>query len=296
MFAPLLIAASMLMVSDRANFWETGTISPQTQYGEVNELGITKLLEANEIDRFANKKVLIMVHGFATMEACYPYFTIQANLLGMNSSYDEMIGYIWPCYTNHLAYLDARYRADQVAPRLKTLLTKLQSIGAKVDVAAHSLGNRLVLQALAFKTRSPTLITNFLSIAPAVDNESLEKGEEFNSSTQHIENIFVFYSGRDDVLKWVYPVPELDRALGYTGSEHPARLPSNVQMIDCTAIIDSHDGYLFSKPIFDFIHQAASTQVPSPGTVDHLMFNPNGMFEIISWRSRMMNQTFWDNF
>ncbi|MBS0624539.1 MAG: alpha/beta hydrolase [Verrucomicrobia bacterium] len=297
MLIPALIAASMMMVSDRSNFWDSDTIAPQTQYGDVSESGITKLLDESAIDRFAHKKVLIMVHGFATYDACYPYFTVQTNVLGRTDSYDETIGYIWPCNMNHLTYLDARNNADAVAPRLKEFILKLRNLGAQIDVVAHSMGNRLVMQALNFSEDDPFLVTNFLAVAPAVDNEAIEKGEEFYLSTQHCLNFFVFFSERDDVLKWVYPVPEFDRALGYKGAEHPARLSKNVQLIDCTAIIDGHDAYLFSKPIFDFIHQMSSMQIPGPNLADRLTFKANGMFEVASWRNMMkMGESFWDRF
>ena len=293
MFLPLVLAASMMMVSDRANFWDGDSISLQTQFGDVNEQGITKFLEPQEIERFAGKNVLVLVHGLATVETCYPYFTIQTNLLGDGAPYDEIIGYIWPCYATPLAYLEAKKHADKVAPRFKEFLTKLQPIAARVDVAAHSLGNRLVLQSLAFSGADPNLVTNFLSIAPAVDNEAIEKGEEFFSSTMHCANLYIFFSERDDVLKYAYPISEWDKALGYDGAEHPNRLPPNVQMVNCTAIVDSHDGYLFSKPIFHFISQTASMLVPGPQVSQTLQFTTDGLYQI---PNLMMTKPFWNPF
>jgi len=287
MLLPLLFAASMLMVSDRANFWDDNKIAPQTQFGEVNELGITKLLDPTAIQQFAGKRVLVLVHGFATPQACYPYFTAQANLLEEGSPYDAIIGYIWPCYTNHLAYLQAKSHADLVAPRLKTFLKLLQSVASRIDVAAHSLGNRLVLKALDLKASAPTLVHNFLSIAPAVDNEAIEMGEEFFNSTQHCTNLYVFFSHRDSVLRWAYLASEWDKALGYDGAENPNKLPQNVQMIDCTNIIDSHDGYLFSKPIFSFIQQAAWMLPSEFAMAQNLFFTPDGMFNIFDPQSML---------
>jgi|GEM_PF-446626 esterase/lipase superfamily enzyme len=281
MLLPLLFAASMLMVSDRANFWDDDKVAPHTQFGEVTDQGITKLLDPSEVQRFAGKRVLILVHGFATPEACYPYFTVQANMLDDGSPYDAIIGYIWPCYTNHLAYLQAKSHADLVAPRLKILLKLLQPVASCIDVAAHSLGNRLVLKALDFTENTPVLIHNFLSIAPAVDNESIEMGEEFFDSTKHCSNLYIFFSQRDDVLRWAYFASEWDKALGYDGAEHPKKIPQNVQMVDCTSIIDSHDGYLFSKPIFSFIQQAAWMLPSELAMARNLFFTPDGMFQAL---------------
>lgn len=293
MFLPFFLAASMLMVSDRNHFWDPDTLSPQTQLAEVNDAKIVRLLEPQKIQRLADKRILLLVHGLNTPEVCYPYFTVQANLANNNASYDEIIGYIWPCYATPAAYLEARKNADKAAPRFRDLLRKLQPIAAKIDVMAHSMGNRLVLEALNFKEHELQLIDHFLSIAPAVDDESIEIGEEYFLSTQHCGTLHVFFSQRDEVLKWVYPIPEWDKALGYNGVQHPKKLPPNVQMINCTAIIDSHDGYLFSRPIFEFVSQTTNSLIPDPSMAQYLLFHSNGLFELSHWMEAMMTYPFW---
>lgn len=96
---------------------------------------------------------------------------------------------------------------------------------------------------------------NFYSLAAAVDNESIEKKEKYYHSTQNCENLFVFYSKRDGVLKWDYNLAEGDRALGCGGAEEPKRLPDNVQLINYTHFVGEHSQYFTVLPIYEFIKE-----------------------------------------
>ncbi len=280
----LLLTASMLMLSDRNNFWENNSLSPKTQFAEVNEIGITRLIEEEEIAHLQGRRVLLLIHGFATSEVCYPYFNIQANILGSRSPYDAVIGYLWPSRGNPFSYLEAKKNADRTAPRLRAILRRLQSLAVRVDVVAHSLGNRVVMQALRVKDKESILIDNFLLIGPAIDARSIHKHGEFYESTSHCNQLFVFYSERDNVLKWIYPIPEWNKALGYGGNHNYKKFPQNIQMIDCTQIVDSHNAYLFSKPLFSYVQQAVDNLLPGPNQVLHVAFTMSGMFEILRWR------------
>ena len=77
---------------------------------------------------------------------------------------------------------------------MRSHLEFLSASAARVDVLAHSMGNRLVFEALDFPSnRGKKVVHNLYSLAAAVDGESIEKKEKYYRSTQNCEKIFVFY-------------------------------------------------------------------------------------------------------
>ena len=93
--------------------------------------------------------------------------------------------------------------------------------------------------------------------APAVDNEKLERGESYHSSTFQCHRLYVYHSKHDSVLKYSYPVGEFDRALGYKGAENPEDLPQNVKQINMSRHVKSHGGYKHSLYFGGYIQKAA---------------------------------------
>lgn len=118
------------------------------------------------------------------------------------------------------------------------------------------MGNRLIFEALNYPSNgTKKIVRNFYSFAAAVDNESIEINEKYYPSTQNCEKVFVFYSKRDDVLKWDYSLAEWDEALGYGGAENPKKLPENVEEINYTGLIGQHSQYFAVLPIYEFIRK-----------------------------------------
>jgi len=292
MFAFLSLAISMLMISDRDQFWNTHNIAVKTQYANVDEQGSVDLLNDKEINevfqKMSGKRLMFLVHGFNDTQPASSYSQILNDIQNWDTSchYDQVIGYVWPCYDSLWDYYAAEKNIDFVMPRLRNILVHLQSSGSNVDVIAHSLGNRLVLEVLNFeKEISESLINNFFSVAPAVNDDSIDKNNAFALSTLNCTNMFVFYSQRDAVLKWLYPLVEWDEALGYEGDENPAKLPSNVQIIDCSSLIDSHVAYLYCKPVFFYVGQVESHEFPGPSIAQDVAIHADGEFEVTRWRS-----------
>lgn len=262
-----LFATAIFSISDRDNFWDVEHLSPKTQYGETNEQGITKLLSDSQISDFwtklENKRVLFLIHGFSSTTPYINYHNIRVNIenLFLRVPYDYVIGYFWPCYDDFYEYYVAKQMIEPVVPRLMSILEKTQKLSTTVDVIAHSMGNRLLfetLNALAQKEQTPC-IRNIFSWAAAVDNEALEPGEVYNPALTAIENVYIFFSRKDDVLKWAYSASEFDRALGYSGAEDPAKLPENVEMIDCTDQVNDHSAYMLSRSVYEQIKEKKET-------------------------------------
>src|SRR5580698_966917 len=101
MLSGLLLASQLLLVSDRASFWDPDKLSTQTKIVQ----------EATQKDiplsgwNIKGKNILLLVHGFNNnaQEALSTYRLIDANLSAFmnehhSSSYDYVIGYLWPGY------------------------------------------------------------------------------------------------------------------------------------------------------------------------------------------------------
>jgi len=93
-------------------------------------------------------------------------------------------------------------------------------------------------------------------MAAAVDNESLEEGEEFFSSRNSVASIYVMHSARDGVLASAYKAAELDNALGLFGPEDKSEIDrkgSNVYVANCKHVVSHHGGYKRSIEVYSYI-------------------------------------------
>ncbi len=257
MLFEVLLTSQFWLISDRAAFWDAEKISDETEI-ELNSIKKSMALIGQEVK---GKNVLLLVHGYNNdaKEALSTYNLINTHVsafvdVQQSHFYDYIIGYLWPGYDDTWEYFEARSHVSKLANKMRSHLEFLSASAAKVDILAHSMGNRLVLEALNYRPlQEKRLVHNYFALAPAVDDESLEENEIYYHSTDNCEKIFIFYSKRDEVLKWSYSLAEWDRSLGYVGAEHPDRLPKNVQLINYTSLIDGHSKYFTVLPIYEFI-------------------------------------------
>jgi esterase/lipase superfamily enzyme len=167
-------------------------------------------------------------------------------------NYDDVIGFLWPGFQTVLGFFPAVPWANRSASYFRSLIALLNSSAHTVDVQTHSLGARVALQAAAFSNE--IWLDNLMLTAPAVDDEVLEPGEEFNQSLESCRRCFVYYSSKDSVLKVFYTIGSLDKALGYEGPEDPdviERQCPNVFVVDCSAVVTSHGGYRDSPRVYE---------------------------------------------
>lgn len=291
MFSSLLLSLYMLIASDRNNFWDNDQLSRETQYGLVSGNGVTIFQDERQVnqiwDDLKGKKVLILVHGFNTPEPWTFYHIFRANLENIQSSkvYDAVIGYVWPSYEGDLDYYKTETNVNNLSAKFLAFIEKLSGTVSRVDVMAHSMGNRLVLEALNGKKRDQPLVDSFFLVAPAVDNESIDKDQLYYPAILNCKNAYVLYSRRDDVLKNLYLLVEWDKALGYDGDEYPELLPENVQMIDCTDAISNHAAYLFVPAIYHYLEQVHTGLVPKPFYAKNISIADTGAWRVTNWRN-----------
>ncbi|MDX8430889.1 MAG: alpha/beta hydrolase [Candidatus Algichlamydia australiensis] len=202
--------------------------------------------------KIKDKKVVLLIHGYNNdYEEASEYFSNLAG--GTKDLYDTHVGYLWPGSDDPWEYFDARSLTmeSDLSLRLLKLIEEISSDAAQIDIIAFSMGCRLVLEAV--KKGEQMRISNVFFMAPAIDNESLERGEISVEDISQVENLFVFYSRRDEVLSLLYPMFELDRALGSGGPENLENVHPNVHLVDSSRYINNHSDYSSSDFIFKHI-------------------------------------------
>ena len=255
----------MIIISSRKNFWESISFSNKDAIRNIDLPNTsnpgTAMSDAEFAAAITGKKLLLLIHGFNNKEEAIrsAYNTIEKNmaangLLGPGAAYDMIIGYAWPGGDVALSYSFAKKRAEKAAPRVQKMLLSMAAIALATDVNTHSLGARVGLQGL--KGVPGKHIRGLYLMAPAVDDESVENGEKFYSSTQACQQVYVFHSKFDPVLKTWFPLGDFDNALGLNGPEDPAAIikhSQNVKVVNCKNVIKSHGGYKDEPKFYQYV-------------------------------------------
>ena len=232
-------------------FGKVYLVSDRDEFKNAEELA-DKENNLEWVSEMAGKKVAVLIHGYNNdYEEAKGFF--QKLSEGIKDNYDEVICYLWPGFDDFWEYKKAKKLivSSELSSRLHVMLEKLSSEVEKLDVVGFSKGCRLALEALG---KSDTkIVENLFLLAPAVDNESLEQGERYHKSLDYCEKAYVFYSKNDDVLRFGYPIFELDRALGYTGPEDRSELHPAVKLVNATKYVSGHSKYAGSAAVHAYI-------------------------------------------
>ncbi|HZS05551.1 MAG TPA: alpha/beta hydrolase [Blastocatellia bacterium] len=247
----------MILISCRKDFSDSRAFSDRNlirNYPFLPRLDqFEELDEMNLAEQMRGKHVLILIHGFrnplqnvATAYQRLLKGMIDSGLMG-DTGYGLVLGFAWPGFATPLGFFPAVPFANRSAGFFRALLELASRNARTVDVQTHSLGARVALQALAGGTEG--FVDNLILTAPAVDDEVLEPGEEFNGALAECRRCLVYHTERDNTLRFAFRIgdaPEFDRALGWKGPQHPDIIESEcpeVFVIDCRNVVRSHGGY-----------------------------------------------------
>ncbi len=245
----------MFTISTRKDYSDADKISDIDHFREVDTDTLSYGKKINLYNLItANEKVLILVHGYNnvledTLEA---YRHIHQRIFDYSVGYDRVIGFLWPGGDSKLDYHVPRQRTKEIAPRFAYHLRKISNVcKTKVDIMCHSMGVRVVFEALNYVDFED--IGNVFTLAAAVDNEKIEIDEKYFEPGQKADNLFVFHSKRDNALKYAYKLGDFDSALGLTGPENPALILAhnkNTRVINCSKKIFKHGAYKYKKDVY----------------------------------------------
>lgn len=255
----------MLIISSRKNFNDPDELKANGhEFKEIDfqtDLPLRSLNEEEFLEEVSGRKVLLLVHGYNNeQDEVYDAYTIINDKVAehITNEYDLVIGYSWPGGDIGLEWYSSKKRANSVARRFRLLISAISENTRSLDIMSHSLGARVVLKALK-QAKENIIVRNYFCLAAAVDNEVLEKNEEFHLSVSKVEKIFIFHTRYDGVLSSAYRLAEWDNALGLYGPEDKAYIQNRTKTIyvaNCKKVVDSHGGYKRSDAIYRYIVKA----------------------------------------
>lgn len=261
--------------------------------GKYEEIGSKALLSA--IKAAKCRQVLLYIHGFANLPE--DVFAAAQEFQGLCDGRKRgevlVVPVIWPCDSDLGVvkdYWDDQKAADQSAFALARMFQKFMEWRAspeynpeddpclkRINVLAHSMGNRVLRQTLANWRRYdqpqglPLLFRNTFLVAADIVNESLQKGDEGELISHTSRNVVVYYASDDLALRASKVAnvknAEASRRLGHTGPEDLDLTPKNVYSVDCDDVNTRYD------PPKGHSYFRSGTKKGEPGVVFDHIFN-----------------------
>ncbi len=218
--------------------------------------------------------VVFLVHGFnVNREEGHQTLSGFRNALLQFGLQDHvMVGVLWPGDTAFVlgpfAYLTAPKHADTTAYNLATFIRDHGPKGQAPCFIAHSLGCKVVMEALSVLQGMGRTGGQVVLMAGAVDSDCLAVPARYQKAAAAAQRVTVLSSLEDQVLRLAFPAGDaLDdsysdhashRALGRYGPEpstsmptppsvNPLNLPSSLEISHHDYLADSGDGSLNGK-------------------------------------------------
>ena len=230
------------------------------------ELGNENFMKA--MRKSPARQVLFYIHDSAQFpeEHIFPASEkLQALFDEQDKGLVDVVPVIWPCDNGSAVLKD--FHEDQIAAEasgiafaraLEKFLVWRESVKSseapclkRMSVMAHSMGNRVLRQALFCwsryhrKAQVPLMFRNIFMLAADVFNESLEDNREGRFICHSARNVIVYYATDDRILGagTVGPLgaDSASRRLGHTGPEHIHLTPKNVYSVDCDDVNNKYD-------------------------------------------------------
>ncbi|NVO58254.1 alpha/beta hydrolase [Rhodobacteraceae bacterium B1Z28] len=215
------------------------------------------------------RQVLIFLHGFNNLPDDVFRMTSELQSLCDKAKAKEtlVLPLIWPCDNDKGVvkdYWDDQKSADQsgfsFARVLERFLDWRESPDnepnaapclKRINVLAHSMGNRVLRQTLSNWNRYdlasgvPLLFRNTFMVAADVVNETVHEGESGVLISHASRNVVVYYAS-DDLALRASKAANLknkvaSRRLGHTGPENTDSTPRNVFQVDCDDVNTRYD-------------------------------------------------------
>jgi esterase/lipase superfamily enzyme len=215
------------------------------------------------------RQILVYIHGFSNLPESVFNAVQEFQALCDHKKKGEVlvVPLVWPC-DNDLGiikdYWDDQKAADSSAYSFARILEKfLEWRNSKdynpeadpclkrINVLAHSMGNRVLRETLAAWDRYdladgvPLIFRNTFLVAADIVNESLQVGEPGELICHASRNVIVYFAS-DDLALRASKASNLknkiaSRRLGHTGPENMQLTPANVYAVDCDDINNAYD-------------------------------------------------------
>ncbi len=234
------------------------------QHEEIGSKGMLSAIKASKY-----KQVLLYIHGFSNLPEDV-FLNAQEFQLLCDKKKDReilVLPVVWPCDNDFGVvkdYWDDQKSADQSAFAFARMFQRFMEWRSsaeynpdddpclkRVNVLAHSMGNRVFRQTLSNWQKYhqpgglPLLFRNTFLVAADILNESLHKGQPGELISHASRNVVVYYASDDLALRASkisnLKNAEASRRLGHSGPEDMDKTPKNVYAIDCDDVNTVYD-------------------------------------------------------
>ncbi len=234
------------------------------KHEEIGSMNLLKTLKESKV-----RQILVYIHGFSNLPEDVFAGAEEFQALCDKKKPGEVLvlPLIWPCDADLgiiKDYWDDQKAADQSAFTFARVMQKFMEWRnsetfnpeddpclKRINVLAHSMGNRVLRQTLSNWQRYdqphglPLLFRNTFMVAADILNESLHKGEEGELISHASRNVVVYYASDDLALRASkvsnLKNAEASRRLGHSGPEDMDKTPKNVYAIDCDEVNTLYD-------------------------------------------------------
>jgi pimeloyl-ACP methyl ester carboxylesterase len=169
--------------------------------------GRTLVATDDFLSRIQGRDLILATHGFNVS---------RADGIKALSSWDTLcqlppsalfIGVLWPGDSRYLPVLDYPFEGNEAITSgqlLARFLNQNANSAASVSLVSHSLGARMILEALAGLQNK---VRRLIIMAGAIENDCLTR--EYQSAAVKAEEIYVIASKQDWVLEFAFPTGNL---------------------------------------------------------------------------------------
>ncbi len=234
------------------------------KHEEIGSMNLLKELKESKV-----RQILVYIHGFSNLpEDVFAGADEFQSLCDKKKPGEVLVlPLIWPCDADLgiiKDYWDDQKAADQSAFTFARVMQKFMEWRnsttfnpeddpclKRINILAHSMGNRVLRQTLSNWQRYdqphglPLLFRNTFLVAADILNESLHKGEEGELISHASRNVVVYYASDDLALRASkvsnLKNAEASRRLGHSGPEDMDKTPKNVYAIDCDEVNTLYD-------------------------------------------------------
>ncbi|PKN09291.1 MAG: hypothetical protein CVU73_05175 [Deltaproteobacteria bacterium HGW-Deltaproteobacteria-8] len=230
------------------------------------ELGSENFMKA--MRKSPARQILFYIHDSAQLpeEHIFPVAErLQALFDEQDKGLVDVVPVIWPCDNGsgvlkdfHEDHIAAEGSGIAFARALEKFLVWRESVKfgeapclKRLSVMAHSMGNRVLRQALFCwsryhrKEQVPLMFRNIYMLAADVFNEALERNREGRYICHTARNVIVYYATDDRILGTGSVGPlgadSASRRLGHTGPDNIQLTPKNVYSVDCDDVNNKYD-------------------------------------------------------
>jgi len=209
--------------------WGSGGVSPDVQTyawtggedADTNYADHSKYvgISLDDLQSYIHARdVLIATHGFnVNRQDGIAHLSYWQTLLGPTSIPGAFVGLLWPGDSESLhalSYPEEPRNAMEAGNKVAQFIDDYFADAASVSFVSHSLGARVVLQAISQMTRRTRRL---ILMAGAISDHCLT--QDFVSVAGKVDVISVLASKKDEVLRWAFPIGDL--AAEIIDHDHP---------------------------------------------------------------------------